>query len=49
MLCDDLEGWDGGEDKRETDEGRIYICMSLCVYILKADLHCCRAETNTKL
>ena len=34
MLCDDLEGWDGGEDKREIDEGRIYIYIyvSVCVY-----------------
>ena len=54
MLCDDLEGWDGGEDKREIDEGgEIYIymcvCVCVCVYTYNADLHCCTAETNTRL
>ena len=40
MLCDDLEGWDGGGwDGGSKGRG------SMC--ILMADLHCCMAETNT--
>ena len=39
MLCDGLEGWDGGGDGREAQE-RGDIC------ILIADSHCCTAETN---
>ena len=38
MLCDDLEGWDGGRGGRvgrETREG--------------GDFCCCMAETNTTL
>ena len=37
-LCDDLEGWDGGE----VQEGE-----EICIHI--ADLSHCRAETNTAL
>jgi len=41
MLCDDLEGWDGGmggKVKRERN-----------TYIVTADSFCCVAETNTTL
>ena len=40
MLCDDLEGWDGGLDGGEAQE-RGDTC------ILTAHSHCCTAETNT--
>ena len=44
MLCDDLEGWDGGV-RREGDHegGDIYIYMHIA-----NSLHC-TAETNTTL
>ena len=42
MLCDELEGWDGGEEGREAwEEGDICIIM--------VDLCCCTAETNATL
>ena len=41
MLCDDLEGWDGGNG-RQAEEGE-----AICV--LMADSHPCTAETNTTL
>ena len=41
MLCDDLEGWDGGCG-RETQEGG-----DKCILI--ADSCYCTAETNTTL
>ena len=42
MLCDDLEGWDEGQDRREAQEE-----SSIC--ILTADSHSYMAETNTAL
>ena len=39
MLCDDLEGWEGGL------KGRGY--GDKCIH--KADSTCCTAETNTTL
>ena len=39
MLCDDLDGWDGG---REVQEGG-----DICIHI--ADSLHCTAETNTTL
>ena len=39
MLCDDLEGWNGGSG-REAQEGG-----DMCTFT--ADSHCCMAETNT--
>ena len=38
MLCDDLEGWDGGERKEFQEGGDI------CILIV--DSHCRTAETN---
>lgn len=38
MLCDDLEGWDGGEAHQGGD---------MC--IVAADLHCCMTEANATL
>ena len=40
VLCDDLEGWDGGG--RDAEEGG-----DICIHI--ADALCCTAETNTTL
>ena len=40
VPCDDLEGWDGGGSEAQEEED---IC------ILRADSHCCAAETNTTL
>ena len=37
MLCDDLDGWDGGREVQEREDIRIHIADSL---------HC-TAETNT--
>ena len=49
MLCDGLEGWEGG---RETEKGGD-VCMCVCVYIyvcvLIVDSCWCTAETNTTL
>ena len=42
VLCDDLEGWDGGWGGREALEGR-----DRCIHI--ADSLCCTAETSTIL
>ena len=42
MPCDILEGWDGGEGRREYQEGR-----NMC--ILRADSHFRVAETITTL
>ena len=39
LLCDDLEGWDGG---REALEGRD-------VYVIMTNLCCCTAEINITL
>ena len=44
MLCDDLEGWDGGRGGTKSQEGR-----DICILILLADSHCCMEETNTIL
>ena len=42
VLCDNLEGWDGLEGGRESQEvGDICIPM--------ADSYCCMVETNTTL
>ena len=38
MLCDDLEGWNGG-DERDVQEGG-----HICIHI--ADSRCCAADTN---
>ena len=40
MLCDDLEGWDGGAGGEKAQEGG-----SVCTHI--AGSCCCTAETNT--
>ena len=50
MLCDDLEGCEGGK----AQEGGyididIDIYTYIYIYILMTDLHCCMAETNTTL
>ena len=45
MLCDDLEGWDGGGGGWKAQEG-IYI--DIYIYTLMAD-SCCMAKTNTTL
>ena len=42
MLCDDLEGWDGGQGEREAQEEG-----GVCMHI--ADSLCCAAEINTTL
>ena len=42
MLCDDLDGWDGGGG-REVQEGG----GDMCIHI--ADSLHCTAETNTTL
>ena len=43
LLCDDLEGWDGGDSGgRETQEG-----ADVCMHI--ADSLCSTIETNTAL
>ena len=35
---------------REAREARdICMCVCVCVYEFTTDLHCCTAETNTKL
>ena len=39
MLCDDLEGWDGGGGQFKREGGDI------CIHI--AGPCCCTAETNT--
>ena len=41
MLCDDLEGWDGGNG-RQSEEGED-VCR------LMTDSHPCTAETNTNI
>ena len=41
VLCDDLDGWDGG-GRREVQEGE-----DICIHI--ADSLRCTAETNTTL
>ena len=41
MLCDDLDGWNGGSG-REAQEGG-----DMCTFM--ADSHCCMAKTNTTL
>ena len=50
MLCDELEGWDGGVGGRFMKEG-VYVCMCVCVcvFIHIADSLCCIAETNIML
>ena len=42
MLCNDLQGWDGGWGGRQDQEGG-----GIC--ILMADLRCYMAETNISL
>ena len=42
MLCDDLDGWEGGGGGREVQEGG-----DIGIHIV-ASLHC-TAETNTTL
>ena len=41
MLCDDLQGWDGGRVA-----GRLKR-KDICIHI--ADSHCCTTETNATL
>ena len=55
MLCDDLEGWDGGGRDIQVG-GHVLICMMytyICnMYvrcIIMADSRCCTAETNMSL
>ena len=55
MLCDDLEGWDGGGRHIQVG-GHVlihmmytYICNTYVIYILMADSRCCTAETNMSL
>ena len=43
MLCDDLEGWDGGPWGESEAQGGGDIC------VLKADPHYCMAESSTTL
>ena len=43
MLCDDLEGWDGGPWGESEAQGGGDIC------VLKADPHYCTAESSTTL
>ena len=38
-VCDDLEGWDGGNRKRAQEGG------NMCIHV--ADSCCCTAKTNT--
>lgn len=49
ILCDDLEGDEGGEVQEE----EIYVCISVYMYInmyiIMTDLCYCRVETNTNL
>ena len=42
VSSDNLEGWDGGDGRKEVQDGG-----DIC--ILTADSHCCTAETNTVL
>ena len=42
MLCDELQGWDGGSGRREAHEGG-HVHMPI------AHSDCCMAETNTAL
>ena len=42
MLCDNLEGWDRVEGRRELQEGGD-------IFISVADSCCCMAEANTIL
>ena len=41
MLCDELEGWDGGRGGREVQEGG-----DMCIFM--ADSHCCMATRHCK-
>ena len=34
MLCDDLDGWHGGWDGKEVQEGGVYVCMQLIRFIV---------------
>ena len=58
MLCDELEGWDGGRGWEGNSRGRgyiyiymyipyIYICIY--VYIVMTDSFCFMVESNTTL
>ena len=38
-----------GREGREGRDIHIYMCVCVCVYEFMTDLHCCTAETNTKL
>jgi len=40
-----------GREGREGRDIHIYmcVCVCVCVYEFMTDLHCCTAETNTKL
>ena len=42
MVCDELDGWDGGGGRRQVQEGG-----EICIHI--ADSLCCTGETNTTL
>ena len=42
VLCDDLDGWDGGGGGREVQEGG-----DICIHIVDSLL--CTAETNKTL
>ena len=35
VLQDDLDGWDGVEDGREAQEGRIYMCVQLIHFVVQ--------------
>ena len=41
VLCDDPEGWDGGEGREFQEGGNVYIDVP--------DSLCCTSETNTAL
>ena len=38
-----------GREGREARDMCVCVCVCVCVYEFMTDLHCCTAETNTKL
>ena len=42
MLCDNIECWNGVEGGRKVQKGGY-------IYTLRADSHCCMAESNITL
>ena len=46
MLCDDLDGWDGGGGK-EVQEGGDNVCVCVCVCV--CDSFYCITETSIAL